>query len=231
MVIKAIVFDMDDTLYKEKDYIVSGFKAVDEWIEENYKKTGFYNAAIQLFDFGERRFVFNKTLEKLNIPYDENLISNLIEQYRFHKPDIQLLDEAEWVLNNLVNTVKIGLISDGYLVTQEKKINALKLKGRFHSIILTDKLGKEYWKPSQIPYEKISKELQVPHQQCVYIGDNLSKDFITAKKLNWITIHINREDGIYRNLIVEQDYKAHYTINSLRRLPEIPVLKHMFLDT
>ncbi|HIE6633433.1 TPA: HAD family hydrolase, partial [Bacillus luti] len=58
-----------------------------------------------------------------------------------------------------------------------------------------------------------------------------SKDFITAKKLNWITVHINREDGIYRNLIVEQDYKAHYTIDNLRRLPDIPVLKHMFLNT
>ncbi|WP_212936819.1 HAD family hydrolase [Bacillus hominis] len=231
MVIKAIVFDMDDTLYKEKDYVVSGFKAVDDWIKENYKKIGFYNIAIQLFDSGERKFVFNKTLEKLNIDYDEKLISNLIEQYRSHTPDIQLLEEADWVLNNLINNVKIGLISDGYLVAQERKVNALKLKERFHSIILTDKLGREYWKPSQIPYEKISKELQVPHQQCVYIGDNLSKDFITAKKLNWITIHINREDGIYRNLIVEQDYKAHYTINNLRRLPDIPVLKHMFLGT
>ncbi|KAA0763664.1 HAD family hydrolase [Bacillus sp. SH5-2] len=231
MVIKAIVFDMDDTLYKEKDYVVSGFKAVDDWIKEDYKKIGFYNIAIQLFDSGERKFVFNKTLEKLKIAYDEKLISNLIEKYRLHKPDIQLLDEADWVLSNLTNTVKIGLISDGYLITQERKINALKLKERFHSIILTDKLGREYWKPSQLPYEKISKELQVPHQQCVYIGDNLSKDFITAKKLNWITVHINREDGIYRNLIVEQDYKAHYTIDNLRRLPDIPVLKHMFLNT
>ncbi len=231
MVIKAIVFDMDDTLYKEKDYVVSGFKAVDDWIKEDYKKIGFYNIAIQLFDSGERKFVFNKALEKLNITYDEKLISKLIEKYRLHKPDIQLLDEADWVLSNLTNNVKIGLISDGYLITQERKINALKLKERFHSIILTDKLGREYWKPSQLPYEKISKELQVPHQQCVYIGDNLSKDFITAKKLNWITVYINREDGIYRNLIVEQDYKAHYTIDNLRRLPDIPVLKHMFLNT
>lgn len=231
MVIKAIVFDMDDTLYKEKDYVVSGFKAVDDWIKVNHKKTEFYNIAMRLFNSGERKLVFNKTLEKLNIDYDEKLIGNLIEQYRVHKPDIQLLEEADWVLNNLINTVKIGLISDGYLVAQEKKINALKLKEKVHSIILTDKLGKECWKPSEIPYEKISKELQVPHQQCVYIGDNLSKDFITAKKLKWLTVHINRGDGIYHNLIVEQAYKAHYTIDNLRRLPDIPVLKHMFLDT
>ncbi|MGE7937946.1 HAD family hydrolase [Bacillus paramycoides] len=231
MVIKAIVFDMDDTLYKEKDYVVSGFKALDDWVKENYKKTEFYDIAMRLFNSGERKQVFNKTLDKLNIDYDEKLIGNLIEHYRFHKPDIQLLEEADWVLNNLIHSVKIGLISDGYLVAQERKINALKLKERVHSIILTDKFGKKYWKPSEIPYEKISRELQVPHQQCVYIGDNVSKDFITAKKLKWLTVHINREDGIYHNLIVEQAYKAHYTIDNLRRLPDIPVLKHMFLDT
>ena len=71
------------------------------------------------------------------------------------------MDEADWVLNNLINSIKIGLISDGYLVAQERKISALKLKERVHSIILTDNLGKECWKPSKIPYEKISKELQV----------------------------------------------------------------------
>lgn len=231
MVIKAIVFDMDDTLYKEKDYVISGFKAVDNWFKEKYKKTGFYNTAIQLFDAGENKFIFNKALEKLNVNYDEKLISNMLEQYRSHEPDIQLLEEADWVLNNLVNIVKIGLISDGYLVTQEKKVNALKLKEKFHSIILTDRFGREHWKPSQVPYEQISSELQIPHHQCVYIGDNLNKDFITAKKLDWTTIHIDREDGVYSNLVVEQDYKAHYTINDLRKLSNIPVLKHMFLDT
>ncbi|GAB6616564.1 MULTISPECIES: HAD family hydrolase [Bacillus] len=231
MLIKAIVFDMDDTLYKEKDYVVSGFKAVDDWIKEKHKKTEFYDIAMRLFNSGERKQVFNKTLEKLNIDYDEKLIGNLIEQYRCHKPDIQLLEEADWVLNNLINSVKIGLISDGYLVAQERKINALKLKERVHSIILTDKLGKKYWKPSEIPYKKISRELQVPHQQCVYIGDNISKDFITAKKLKWLTVHINRKDGIYHNLKVDQAYKAHYTIDNLKRLTDIPVLKHMFLDT
>ncbi|MFD0771232.1 HAD family hydrolase [Bacillus sp. CGMCC 1.60114] len=231
MVIKAIVFDMDDTLYKEKDYVISGFKAVDNWFREKYKKIGFYNTAIQLFDSGEKKFVFNKTLEKLNINYDEKLISNMLEQYRFHEPDIKLLEEAEWVLNNLVNNVKVGLISDGYLATQEKKVNALKLKEKFHSVILTDRFGREHWKPSQVPYEQISRELQVPHHQCAYIGDNLNKDFITAKKLKWTTVHIDREDGVYYNVRVEEDYNAHYTIDNLRKLSNIPVLKHMFLGT
>ncbi|MCM3735027.1 HAD family hydrolase [Bacillus cytotoxicus] len=229
MLIKAIVFDMDDTLYREKDYVVSGFKAVDNWFKKRYEQTGFYNTAIQLFDSGEKNYIFNKALQKLNMNYDEKLINNMLEQYRSHEPNIQLLEEADWVLNNLIHTVKTGLISDGYLSPQEKKVSALKLKERLHSIILTDRFGKEHWKPSQVPYEQMSVELQIPHHECVYVGDNSNKDFITAKKLGWTTVHVHRKDGIYYNIEVEQEYTAHYIIDDLRKLSSIPVLKHMFL--
>lgn len=230
MVIKAIVFDMDDTLYKEKDYVVSGLKAVDKWFIEKYKRIGFYRTAVQLFHQGERKFIFNRTLEKLNISYDEQLISSMLKRYRSHEPNIKLLEEAEWVLDNLAHTVKIGLISDGYFATQEQKVKALHLNERFHSIILTDQFGKEHWKPSRVPYEEMSKELRVSHRQCVYVGDNLKKDFITAKKLNWITVHISRKDGLYHDFIAEEDYRAHYRIDNLKELSNISVLRHMFLQ-
>ncbi|CAM4097443.1 haloacid dehalogenase [Bacillus manliponensis] len=229
MVIRAIVFDMDDTLYNEKDYVVSGLKAVDNWFVENHRQTGFYHTAIELFNQGERKFIFNKVLEELDVLYEECLISSMIEHYRSHEPNITLSEEAEWVLDNLFPSVKVGLISDGYLVTQEQKVKALKLPERLHSIILTDQLGKEYWKPSRVPYEEMSKSLQVSSYQCVYIGDNLTKDFVTAKKLGWTTVHINRKDGIYYGSIVEEDHKAHYEISNLKELCTIPVLRHMFL--
>ena len=179
----------------ESDYVISGYKAVDHWIEKTYEKTGFYDTAIQIFHSGEKKLTFNRALEKLNISYDEKIIRHMIEEYRSHEPEIHLLKEADWVLNHLIDTVKIGLISDGYLITQEKKVNALNIKEKFHSIILTDSLGREYWKPSHVPYEQVSKELNVPHPQCVYVGDNINKDFITAKKLGWTTVHIDRKDG------------------------------------
>jgi putative hydrolase of the HAD superfamily len=228
MTIKAMVFDMDDTLYEEKEYVKSGFKSLDEWIIQKFELTGFYESALELFNSGERKFLFNKTLEKLNLKYDDMLIKHMVDQYRSHEPDIHLSEDAEWVFENLRNTVKIGLISDGYLVAQEKKVNALKIQEKFHSIILTDRLGKEYWKPSHIPYEQASLELNVPHDQCVYVGDNINKDFITPKKLGWATIHIERKNGVYSGIVAGQEYEAHHTIDNLKRLPYLPILSHMF---
>jgi putative hydrolase of the HAD superfamily len=228
MTIKAMVFDMDDTLYEEKEYVKSGFKKLDEWIIQRFEFTGFYETALDLFNSGERKFLFNKTLEKLNLEYDDTLIKYMVDQYRSHEPDIHLTEDAEWVFENLRNTVKIGLISDGYLVAQEKKVNALKLHEKFHAVILTDRLGREHWKPSHIPYEQASLELKVTHDQCVYIGDNINKDFITAKKLGWTTIQIERQNGVYSGIVADQEYEAHYTINNLRKLSDLPILSHMF---
>ena len=227
--IRAIVFDMDDTLYKESDYLKSGFKLLDKWVIENYKISGFYDTANNLFNSGENKLIFNKALEKLHINYDEKTIMDMLNIYRSHEPEIQLLNEADWVINNLINTIKIGLISDGYLISQKKKVEALKLNQKFHSIVLSDEYGRENWKPSSTPYENTCKNLNCGPYECVYIGDNSKKDFITAKKLGWTTVHIKRPNGIYFHEVVESEYKAHFEINNLKELLDIPILKRMFI--
>ncbi|MEH7549366.1 HAD family hydrolase [Neobacillus vireti] len=228
MKINAIVFDLDDTLYKESDYVFSGFRSVDKWLRDFYEIRGFYSIATRLFNEGVRKNIFNKTLENLNFKFNENIIKSMVNIYRTHDPKIKLLEDANWAMGNLQNSVKLGLISDGYLITQQKKINALNINGIFDSIILTDSYGRKNWKPSPIPYIKAVEQLSCSHVECLYIGDNITKDFITAKKLGWKTVHIRRVEGIYFNTHGSQDYHAHYEIKDLRELPNISEFRHLF---
>jgi putative hydrolase of the HAD superfamily len=229
MSVNAIVFDLDDTLYKEKDYVFSGLKAIDKWMIDKFQITNFFATAASLFNSGEKTFIFNKTLDKLHVEYSDKIIKNMVDQYRSHKPDIHLLEDAKWVFEHLLETVKIGLISDGFFISQKQKVEALRLKERFHTIILSDSLGRKHWKPSHVPYEQASKELQLPPHQCCYIGDNAQKDFITAKRLGWITVQIERMNGIYSGIEVGVEHQAHYQIDDLRKLAHIPELKQLFL--
>jgi putative hydrolase of the HAD superfamily len=229
MSIKGIVFDMDDTLYNEKDYVSSGLIELDKHIKQRFTVDGFYEAAINLYEKGERKLIFNKALEVLKIPFDKKFIHFLISVYRSHKPDIHLLSDAKWVLDNVAKDVKLGLISDGYLDAQNNKVKALRLKERFHSIILTDRFGREYWKPSKVPYQHACIELQLNHRECLYIGDNVSKDFVTAKKLGWITVQIERVNGVYSGIEVSHEYEAKYKIDTLKKLSTIPELGHLFI--
>lgn len=227
--INAVVFDMDDTLFDEQDYVCSGFAAVDRWLTEMLDVEGFYEMATRLFAIGKRQYVFNEALDCLNVRYNEYLINRLVVLYREHIPDIQLAEDAMWVLDRMHSHVRLGLISDGYYRSQARKVEALKLQLHgFQSIVLSDQYGRACWKPSHVPYEAVSKELGIPHSECVYIGDNAAKDFIGAKRLGWTTIQVKRHNGVYKDQEIQDDYRAHYEIGNLKELSEISELQHLF---
>lgn len=229
MLIKAVVFDMDDTLFMEEDYIHSGFKVIDKWVKNHFGTPGFYNLAFCFFANGERELIFNKVLSKMNLNFDDEVIQHMVNIYRSHVPEISLLNDASWILDKLYKKVKLGLISDGFYNSQIQKVKALNLNTRFDSIILSDKYGRDRWKPSSVPFEEARMELKCEHHECVYVGDNIKKDFIMAKKLGWTTIQVIRNHGIYSNIKMEPAYQAHYQISNLTELKYLKELKNFFI--
>lgn len=218
--IKYFIFDLDDTLISEKEYIKSGFEVISDKISKDYNlnKESIYRNLITIFEEDSKK-VFNKLLERYDIKYNVDYIKNLVHIYRNHTPNIRLYDDAKLILNHLKKkNIKIGLITDGYKESQRKKIKALNLDKYFDYIIVTDELGKEYWKPSSVPYIKMKERFKCEFNEMVYIGDNIEKDFITAKKLGIYTVQIIREDGIYRNREIEEKYKSNVQIKSLKEL-------------
>lgn len=221
--IKAIVFDLDDTLISEKEYIRSGFDVIAEKVSKDYSydKNYIYSIMINLFKENSKN-VFNRLLDVLNIVYKENYIMELINIYRKHTPNISLYKDAKEILDFLYSTeLKLGIITDGYKITQRKKIEALDIEKSFDCIVVTDELGREYWKPNRKSYDIVKKQLEVEYSEIVYVGDNVNKDFITANKLGINTVFINRKDGVYSNIEKEDEYKAHYSINNLNELIHI----------
>lgn len=226
--LKAIVFDMDDTLYPEHEYVNSGFLAVDTYLRHQ-NIHGFYENAIHLFKKGNNGRIFNEALDMLDVPYEKEEILQLINVYRGHLPSIQLFDDAKIVTHSLKEHYPLALISDGYLVAQQNKVKALKLEEIFTEVLLTDSLGRDNWKPSHLPYETIEKRLNLNGNDLVYIGDNITKDFIAAKERGWLTIHIEREQGVYQNVHVEEKYNAHYKVHSL--IDILPIIKQYKLGS
>ena len=221
--IKAIVFDLDDTLISEREYIRSGFKVVSEKIGKEYKLDINHVNELMYNLFNESsKNVFNKVLDKLNITYDFNYIKELINTYREHMPDINLYTDAKEILEYLYSTdLKLGIITDGYKITQRNKLKVLDIEKNFDCVVVTDELGIEYWKPHRQSYDFIKEQLGLEYEEMVYIGDNIAKDFITANKLGMTTICIVREEGIYCNIQKEEGYKAKYKINNLNEIKRL----------
>ena len=221
--IKAVVFDLDDTLISEKEYVRSGFRQVAQKIatENELKEEYVYELMSEIFNEDSKN-VFNRVLDKLNIKYEIEYIKELINYYRGHMPDIQLYDDAKYMIETLHKKgIKLGMITDGYKITQRNKLEVLGISNYFEHIVVTDELGREFWKPHSKPYEIINDKLNLDYENMVYVGDNVSKDFVTANKLGMSTVFINREDGVYSNIEIDDEYIAKLEVDSLLELEKL----------
>ncbi|TCT14035.1 putative hydrolase of the HAD superfamily [Natranaerovirga pectinivora] len=211
---KAVIFDLDDTLYNEKQFVYGAFYEVAEYLGCKYDLTPavLYQEMINEFRINGRGKVFNKICYKYKFKEDINV---LVEIYRRAKPPLKLYEDGKKFIQSSRGRYRLGLITDGLHYVQWNKIKTLGIESLFDAIIVTDDLGKEYWKPSKVPYIKIAEELNVSFKDMVYIGDNPNKDFYSAKELGMLTIRIIREDGDYKDIFLEKEYEANYMVKDL----------------
>lgn len=219
--IQAVIFDLDDTLYDEMQFVKGGFEAVSSYIFKNsgVNQNTVYQLLLDVLEKYGRGKVFDIVLEKLGL-YNEKLIPKLVEIYRKHIPNLILYPDAEAVLYTLRKRgYKLGLITDGNVEVQRNKVKALKIRDLFNCIVFSDEYGIEKRKPNSLPYQKVIKRLKIEPKEAFYVGDNPYKDFITAKKLGIYTVRILR--GQYKNVELNKAFEADYQIKNLEELLDI----------
>lgn len=195
---RAVIFDLDDTLYLERDFARSGYESVAAAFTPQLGPADRAVAAmLRQLDSPNRSRVFDAALTELNVPADAALLRAMIDHYRNHFPRIRLCDDADRAIQRLSKTARLGLITDGPRDTQANKIAALALRPRFQQLILTAELGPGFEKPHPRAFESIAAALGAAHDQCTYIADNPAKDFVAPNNLGWTSIQIRRPGGLY----------------------------------
>ena len=190
---KAIIFDLDNTLYPEETYVQSGFKAVARYLSEKYDCDfdTLFSKIMDIFNEDGRGAVFDRLVNDLN--FNEN-VSTLVYIYRYHFPEISLYSESITLLDNLKDNYKLSLITDGRAFVQKRKVDALDIEEYFDIIIFTDVLGEDYWKPSVEPYKLVLSMLKCDAKDAYYIGDDPYKDFKAPKELGMKSIQVKIEE-------------------------------------
>lgn len=195
---RALVFDLDDTLYPERSYVVSGFKAVASWIGEKLglSPETVLGELLTLHDKGDRGKTFNRWLGSKDLPEGEYL-DQLVRIYREHRPLIFPYPGAEQMLSRLRGCYSLGLISDGYQDVQLLKLEALNISSLLDAVVFSDMYGKQDWKPSTRPFKAVLSMLDVSPSEAAYIADNPLKDFLGARELGITTIRVRHQGGYY----------------------------------
>ena len=189
--VKGVIFDLDDTLYSEKEYVRSGFRAVSE-----YLGTDAYVAKLWKY-FVEGIPAIDALLREIGRKGEREACLSI---YRNHKPDIHLYDGVEDMFKKLkTKGYKLGIITDGRPKGQRNKIESLGVEKWIDDIIITDQLGGvQFRKPCDIAFRVMQTKWRMHPSEIVYVGDNPVKDFQAPQQLGMKSLWCRNEDGLYK---------------------------------
>lgn len=183
----AVIFDLDDTLYSEKDYVRSGYRKIAEFF-------GSPDMADQMWTVFERG---GKAIDEVLETYGmSNRKEEALRIYRFQKPDIRLYPGVAEMIARIRKTKKVGVITDGRPEGQRAKLRALNVQ--VDEIVVTDELGGiEFRKPNEAAFRLMHQRLNMPFAKMCYIGDNIRKDFLAPQQLGMKSIYYRNPLGLY----------------------------------
>ena len=203
--VRAIVFDLDDTLYPESEYVLSGYKAAASMLGDAAEAQLYTQWLWQRFTEGRSAGAFDVLNDTFNLHLSPGRIAELVKAYREHSPTISPFEGMVDLLVRLKGAgMKLGLLSDGYQPGQRLKLDALGVGGSFDTIIFTEDIGRSAWKPSPLGFRAVAHRLATAHAQCVYVADNPSKDFVAPNSLGWLTIRLIHPRQVHSNLPTAQ---------------------------
>ena len=185
--IKGVIFDLDDTLYSEKEYVKSGYKAVSDYLGGGHeeKMWSFFEAGKPAID------ELLKELER------EKEKAKVLEVYRSHMPQIHLYPGVVEMIEELkTKGIKVGIITDGRPEGQRNKLEVLGLE--VDDVIITDELGGiQFRKPCDIAFRIMMTKWRLNPADIVYVGDNPAKDFQAPQQLGMRSIWFKNAEGLY----------------------------------
>ena len=188
--IHAVVFDLDDTLYPERDYVRSGYRAVAGDLGGPGREDEFAAWLWDRFLRGQAAGALDALGEAFSLTLDKPAVARLIALYRSHPCRLRPFGGLADLLSLLRPCYRLGILSDAFLPGGRMKLASLGLERFFDATVFTDELGpdRQFWKPSPVGYERIAQALGVPVSACAFIGDNPAKDFQAPNALGALTI-------------------------------------------
>jgi len=183
------VFDLDDTLYLERDYSVSALVYLGGLLESELSVQNAADDLLVRFENGEPDTIgsyWNK--HKLNIAVKDQFIDRM----RSHHPTIELFPDTEKFLDDLrKRDIKFAIVTDGRSVTQRAKIAALGLNDAA-AIAISGETGAS--KPASEAFAPVLEMIE--DHRVIFVGDNPVKDFIYPNEAGWDT-YMRKDNGMH----------------------------------
>jgi putative hydrolase of the HAD superfamily len=197
LMIKAIFFDIDDTLYDStklatmarrnsiQAMIDAGLRIKDE--DRVYKVL---EGIIIKFGPNYSKH-YDELMAELGLEWDPKIIAAGVVAYHDTKAGyLKPFPEVIPTLLKLKDRYKLGIISNGLAVKQWEKLVGLGIHHFFDIVTTSEELG--YSKPEKQIFEFAIEKLGLKPRECVMVGDKLETDIIGANRAGMYSIRLKK---------------------------------------
>lgn len=225
MRVKAIIFDIKDTLYDSSLQMrmarLNAIRAMIEAglpvdLETGYKKL---EDIVKIYgpDYDKH---FDKLLEHLGLKWNPRVIAAGVVAYR-ETSQVYLKPFPETIPTLIKlrdQRYKLGVVSDGVAVKEWQKLIQLGVHHLFHSVVISEECGS--MELNSDIFLRCLEELNSRPEEALYVSSRPNEAIIHANRAGLITIRLRR--GNHRMEMPEvAEAKAAYEIESLSEIFDI----------
>jgi HAD superfamily hydrolase (TIGR01549 family) len=207
--VRAVLFDLDDTLFDHRHSSRSGLAAVRERypslqqaaIEEVWKMHSSILEEIHLrVLYGEMTLddAQQERMRRMFLHYGDPVsaaeeIANAAQCYRQHYQSArQTVPGSLPLLQSLHGRVRIAIVSNNMLDEQVEKLQFLGLASLVDVLVVSEEVGVA--KPDPAIFREALKRIDCEPHEVVMVGDSWSADILGAQQLAIRSIWLNRND-------------------------------------
>jgi len=194
----VIVFDLDNTLYNENEFLFSAYKTISKYLaEKNSTDPRIYEIfLIETFKKDGRLFLFNKLLDEFHLNKIVS-IDEILHIMHHHQVPLKFNPKAFMLLKSLVKKNKsIFILTNGSPIQQKNKVIGLKITEKLPQINIL--YANEYKpKPSPFCIHKIIDDYKFKNSEILLIGDSeVDKQTASNSGIAFLNILKFTENGI-----------------------------------
>ncbi len=188
---RAVFFDLDDTLYPRRRFVLSGFAAVARHLDRQYRSgaPAVYRVLVDAYRRGSTGRELQACLSHFDLP--EALLPGLVAIMRSHRPSLRLPAPSRRTLRVLRAEWRIGIVTNGLPATQANKIRALGLLPFVDDVVYATEHGTKQGKPDTAPFVAALAHLAVEPHQAVFVGDDEVCDVGGARAVGLRTVRVH----------------------------------------
>jgi putative hydrolase of the HAD superfamily len=187
---RALVFDLDDTLYPEQRFALSGYAAVSAHLAAAYgvSRSQAFGLLRRELAAGRRAHSFQFLADLFDLP--ATAVLECRDIYRDHQPQLKLPTLTRTVLAAARSSWRLAVLTNGIPAIQRRKIAALGLSSMVDAVIYAHEIGDG--KPDAAAFLAACSAVGVPSVASVMTGDNPWCDVDGARRAGLCAIRIRR---------------------------------------